>query len=194
MKDNEVLNTINCKGCKGLIVKPTDYDSTIKNWRSMQMDAINNIKTINLYLLLPFLSPDRFFYDLNTDAWHRNDLKRILLKGSTDQDFLNFLNDRGIVVVECCFCPLHRFFMLGIPFSEIPNVITKCFKRHNLHLLKINKTSPIITLFEESRSFDDKGMPEITDRIIKNFDLHLLERSNKKFRKLLDSITVIKKD
>lgn len=189
MKDNGVLSILNCKDCKGLLVKPVDYDSKINYWRSLQMFAINNIKTVRLYLLLPFLSPDRFFYDIDTDAWHRNDLKRILLKGSTDKEFIDYLNERCIVIVECCFCPLHRFFLHGIPFSIMSKVITVCFRRHNLHLLKINKVAPIITLFEDPGSFVEEGVAEINNRIIKNFELHKLERSNKRFRKMVDSIT-----
>jgi len=189
MIDKGVLSDLNCKNCKGLIVKPVGYDSKINNWRSLQLDEVNRIKTIRLYLLLPFLSPDRFFYDTNTDAWHRNDLKGIFLKGSTDKEFISYLNEKGIVIVECCFCPLHRFFLLGIPFSIMSKVITICFRRHNLYLLKINKSAPIITFFEEQGGFEDKGIPEINNRIIQNFELHHLERSNKRFRKLVDSIT-----
>lgn len=191
MKNYEVLSAINCRSCKGLLVKPEGYDTKINYWRSLQLDTINNIKDIRLFILLPFLSPDRFFYDLDTDAWHRNDLKRILLNGSTDIEFINYLNNRGIVIVECCFCPLHRFFLHDIPFSIMSKVITTCFRRHNLHLLKINKLAPIITLFEEPGCFVDEGVPEIKKRIIKNFELHRLERSNKRFRKLVDSNTNI---
>jgi hypothetical protein len=189
METNGVLKTLNCKKCKGLIVKPENYDSKIDYWRSLQLEVFSNIKTIRLYLLLPFLSPDRFFYDTETDSWHRNDLKRILLKGSTDKEFLNYLKDRGIVIVECCFCPLHRFLLHGIPFSQMSKVITLCFRRHNFNLLKIHKSAPIITLFEEPGCFVNEGVPEINNRIIKNYEMFKLERSNKKFIKLVDSIT-----
>jgi hypothetical protein len=114
--DKGVLSSINCKSCKGLIVKPDSYNVKIDYWRSLQMNAIKNIKTVRLYILMPFLSPDRFFYDTETDAWHRNDLKRILLKGSTDNEFLNYLNDKGIVVVECCFVHCTDFFYMILHF------------------------------------------------------------------------------
>jgi hypothetical protein len=188
MKENGALTDLNCKGCKGLIIKPDFYDQKIYFWRTLQMEAVSNIKNIRLYILLPFLSPDRFFYDTETDAWHRNDLKNILLKGSSDKEFISYLNDHGIVIVECCFCPLHRFFLHGIPFSIMSNVITTCFRKHNLHLVKINKVAPIITLFEEPGSFSDEGIAGINSRIIKNFELYKLGRSNKRFRKLVDSI------
>lgn len=191
MKEIDVLSTLNCRNCKGTIVKPDTYDLKINHWRSLQMDAVNNIQTIKLYLLLPFLSPDRFFYDLETDAWHRNDLKKILFKNSTDKEFISYLNAKGIVIVECCFCPLHRFFLIGIPFSIMSQVIKTCFKRHNLQIIKINKKAPIITLFEDADNFIDDGFPEINKRIIKNFELHHLERCNKRFKKLVETITGI---
>ena len=188
MEDKGELSALNCKSCKGLIIKPDYYDTRIQHWRTLQMEAIKNIKNIRLYLLLPFSSPDRFFYDTETDAWYRNDLKRILLKGSSDKDFIDYLNNRGIVIVECCFCPLHRFFLHGIPLSIMSKVITTCFKRHNLHLLKINKVAPVITLFDEPDSLTDIGIPGIKSRIINNFELYKLGRSNKRFIKLIDSI------
>ena len=189
MNKNGDLSPLNCKNCKGLTIKPIDYDLKINYWRSLQMDAINNIKTIRLYLLLPYLSPDRFFYDTETDAWHRNDLKRILMKGSTDIEFLEYLNNQGIVIVECCFCPLHRFFLHGIPLSVMSKTIALCFKRHNLQFLKINKKAPIITLFDEPDDYADVAIAGINSRIITNFKLYHLQRSNKRFLKLVKSIT-----
>jgi hypothetical protein len=183
------LKPLNCRNCKGMMVKPDGYDKKIKHWRLLQTDAFNNISTIRLYILLPFLSPDRFFYDTKTDAWNRNDLKQIILKGATDKEFLSYLNNRGIAIVECCFCPLHRFFLHGISLSIMSDVLTTCFKRHQLHLLRINKKTPVITLFEEPGSFVEKGIPEINCRIIQNFELYKLVRSNKRFLKLVDSIT-----
>jgi hypothetical protein len=189
MIDKRELKPLHCNNCKGQLIKPEGYDEKIGQWRSLQMDAINDIKVIRLYLLFPFSSPDRFFYDTKTDSWYRNDLKRVLLKDASDQEFINYLNTKGIAIVESCFCPLHRFFLHGISFSIMPKVITACFRKHNLHLLNINKKAPVITLFEEAGCFDEKGVPEINSRIIQNFEFYKLQRSNKRFLKLVDSIT-----
>jgi hypothetical protein len=185
------LNNINCKNCKALLIKPDEYNSKINYWRTLQLDFIRTIKSIKLYILLPYLSPDRFFYDTKTDAWHRNDLKRILLKDSTDDNFIKHLNNRGIVIVECCFCPLHRLFLNSDPFSDVSSIMTDCFIRHNLQLLEICKTAPIITLFEESFTISEEKLPDINTRIIKNYELYKLERSNKRFINLVESITSI---
>jgi hypothetical protein len=187
-EENTVLKPLNCSRCKGRLIKPGDYDEKIANWRLMQIAALKNIKSVKLYILLPFLSPDRFFYDLNTDAWHRNDLKKIFLKGSSDENFINYLNERGIVIIECCFCPLHRLFFHDITLSVMPEVITTCFKRHNLVFLKINKTAPVITLFDDNDTTIEDDFPGLKNRIIRNFDLNKLLNSNKRFLKLVDSI------
>ena len=185
MKD---LSIINCKRCKALPVKPDDFDKVIVNGRYLQMGAINNIKSIKLYLLISYVSTGRFFYDFQMETWHRNDLKHILLKDSTDEKFIRFLNDKGILVVECCFCPLHRFYKHKISYDHIPETVTLCFRRHNLHLLMINKDAPIITLFDRPRILDNE-VPEISSRIIRNFSFHKMERANKRFVKMVNKLT-----
>jgi len=185
MKD---LSNINCKCCIALPVKPDDFDKVIENGRYLQMDAINKIKSIKLYLLISYVSTGRFFYDIKMETWHRNDLKHILLKDSTDEEFIKYLNERGIVIIECCFCPLHRFYKHKISYDHIPEAVSLCFKRHNLHLLMINNAEAIITLFDRPRILDNE-VPEIGSRIIRNFSFHKMERANKRFVKLVNKIT-----
>ena len=181
---------IYCKDCIGLAVKPEGFDAKIQLGRTWQMNAIKSMTEIKLFILLHKVTGGRFFYDAEVGSMLREDLKRILLRDSTDTEFINYLNRRGIVVVECCYCPIQRFCLYQIPYERMPEAITMCFRRHNMQLLMLNKEAPIITIFNIPR-FIENGVPEIQHRIIKNFGFYKMERANKRFVKLVDSITGI---
>jgi hypothetical protein len=88
-----------------------------------------------------------------------------LVPSGSDEDLFNYMHEKGILLVDCALCPLHKL-------SDNTDKIlaaTLCLKYNTKPYLNLNKTAPIITIFPYQRGFATNTFPEIEKRIINKF-------------------------
>lgn len=94
---------------------------------------------------------NRFVYDLSTtypeDSGLRSTLRKEFGKvGSieSNEDLLEFMRERGIWIVDCAFCPLHKF---GNNYKVRRDAATKCLQKHTISYLQKYRNAELVTMF-----------------------------------------------
>jgi hypothetical protein len=179
MKD--YLINLSCDGCPALPLRTDLQLDKINNWRSIHLSLLKQIIKPKLILLCESFPQDRYIYDQQTSYTGRglryNLKKELYNKDISDEQFLANLSADKILIIDCAFCPLHQkengnYFLTN---TQKRQSATTCLKRHNLHLLHRFPEAPIITIFPRNRGFLKRELPEVASRIKAQFDFSKLE-------------------
>lgn len=159
---------------------------------------------IKLYILVESIPLKRFIYDRNSDYRKgryglRKNLCKELLGGCPDdvksckncQNFdvlMEYLRNKGILVVDCALCPLHIICQTENRVKAAIN----CLKNNNIYYLERFKDSPIIAIFpskviKKSLFEDLKNLQEIGGRILKVFQFSSLQGLENMIEQVLES-------
>jgi len=162
------INELKCEGCPALSLRDQEgRHLKIKKWEKLRDKAIEEIKKIKLYLLCESIPANRFFYDLDSD-YTKDGLRLMMmdeLELDTDTDVIKYFRKRGVVLADCAFCPLHDLDLK----PEKQKAASLCLRNHNLKILQINPTAPIITIFPANRGYLKTEFPEIESRKVAAF-------------------------
>ena len=136
----------------------------IIKWLLTLNKNISKIKDVRLILLGESMPNGRYFYDINTD-YSSNGFRYELctrLELKTDVELFSFLQKKGIIVLDCAFCPLHLIKDKKVQRHSA----THCFKRHAAKFIEKHPNVPIFTFFPAKRGLLKQELPtDISKRI-----------------------------
>ena len=159
---------LNCKDCPALSMFTEETANRIQYNYSIFQEQILKIEKIRLFILPTYIG-FHYFYDLNDqdENWLLNSIKNELLKDSTDSEFLMYLQQNGILIVNIAFCRLTKLCNSSPSKTQklVKRSMTVCFQRHVIDFLKRSPDVPIITLFEPSRISMKEKFNDIYKRI-----------------------------
>jgi len=162
---------------------------------------------IKLYILAESIPQNRFVYDRDSDYRKGDDRKRGLRKNLCEEllgrclehvkscrecrnfdELMEYLRSRGILIVDCALCPLHKISQTKIRVKAAVN----CLKNNNIRHLEISRDAPVIAILPDkvksSLIKNLKGsLPEIGIRIVKDFQFTHLEGLKSAIEQILES-------
>ena len=156
------INELKCDGCPAFYLRTKDQLRKIKQWEKLRENAIEAIGMIRLYILCESIPANRFFYDLDT-VYENKGLRFNIkeeLELKSDKDVLRYFDRKGIVLIDCALCPLHR----------LTSQLTKqtaasiCLKNNNYNFLLKNPEAPIVTIFPKNRGYSPIEFPLLEAR------------------------------
>ena len=134
---------------------------------------------IKLYILTESIPNGRFVYDPQSNYRNNNGLRKqlciVLINANYPPNInhcsqcpnfnmlLNYLRDKGILIVDCALCPLH---MLN-RFSGRRHAATICLNNNTGIYLNVTPNAPIITIFPRNCGFLKTKKPHVQNRVIK---------------------------
>lgn len=181
------LNSLECDNCPAKPWKDRQL-CKITKWESIRKRIADSLPTINLYLLGESIPYNRFVYDEDSD-YSANGLRYYLraeLIGSHSDDKLyEYLKQRGILLVDCALCPLHK---LKSNKKKRRDAATLCLKRNTLPYLEINISAPVITIFPSGCGFACGSMPQVERRIAARFQFTRLAGLKNTIERLLTAM------
>lgn len=156
-----------CAGCpaEGLL----DI-SAIKRTEELRQQAIDRIAGGPALILLAESRPaNRFIYDPDSDydsrPGLRTHLRRELIGVDDDEALFSFLDRRGIWIVDCALCPLHRLSTN----KQRRDAATECLLRYTQVHLNHYPHVPIATVFPARCGFHKRRVPDVENRVVRTF-------------------------
>ena len=163
----EDMDSLNCDGCPALHLRD-QYREWFERCERLRGEALVRLAEAKVYLLCESIPACRFVYDLDSD-YSSNGLRHALrlefVEGRSDDRLLEHLSKKGVLIVDCAFCPLHR---LGSK-SSMRHAATTCLNRHNLHWLEANLDAPIVTAFPSKRGYLKTQARHVDARVVERF-------------------------
>lgn len=162
---------LSCNDCPAINLKK---QILIDHCEYLKQEAIKKMGTIKIFLLGESLPENRYIYDLSTDYTNnglRYNLRMELTNGGPNEQLLNYLNKRGILITDCALCPLHKLDNN----KDRRTAATICLKRNTRYYLDSFPEAKIITFFPSSCGFKKKELPDLAKRIQKEFNFNKLE-------------------
>lgn len=159
------LNKLNCENCPAKHLRNKDR---IEHTEKLRSDFIGEINEVKIILLGESTPANRFVYNLDSDYSNngfRYNLRWELINGGRDDQLLNYLRKRGIIIVDCAFCPLHRLSSN----TDRRDAATKCLSRHSRIYLDSFSAAKIITFFPRNLGFKKTELADIHVRVYRSF-------------------------
>ena len=183
------LTSLNCTNCPAEYLRDNQL-SKIRRWEGQRFQEYRLLHEIKLYLLGESIPAGRFFYD-QASKYSKNGLRYLLKKelvgNGTEGELFTYLRERGILLVDCAICPLHK---LKCNNDKILSA-TFCLQRNTISNLYLNPIAPIITIFPKNRGFLKESLPNIQNRIIGQFQFSKLNDLKKTIENLLEEPPVV---
>ena len=151
---------------------------------------------IRLYILTESIPRTRFVYDEQSNyCIHsarqglRTRLCEELINAECPSDIcncsqcpnlnklLNYLRDKGILIVDCALCPLHSLSNR----TNRRHAATQCLNNNTMAYLNVTQNAPIITIFPRNCGFLRSQQPNVQSRVVRRFNFSYL-------RGLMDAI------
>ena len=160
------LDKLNCSGCPALVLRDEclEWIGHCEELRELELSRMKSVKCFILTESIPYRN---FIYDLNTRSRLRSNLIREF-NVESPQELLNYLREKGVLIVDLALCPLHRF---GKKKSLRRRAATLCFERHTYKYVELYPEAKIVLivpyrcgLLKRSRAY---GM--IKNRIVAEF-------------------------
>uniref|UniRef100_A0A7J2TLC4 Uncharacterized protein n=1 Tax=Archaeoglobus fulgidus TaxID=2234 RepID=A0A7J2TLC4_ARCFL len=144
---------------------------------------------IKLYILAESIPKNRFVYDRDSD--YRKGLRKNLCEELLNEcpkhvkscrecrnfdELMEYLRSKGILIVDCALCPLHRISQTKIRVKAAVN----CLKNNNIHYLEISADAPVIAILPKNVKSSlienlKESLPEIGIRIVGDFQFTRLQ-------------------
>ena len=138
---------------------------------------------VKLYILAESIPRTRFVYDRRSNYHERHARKGLrtwlckeLLGVSCPPDIghcsqcphldrlLELLRCKGILIVDCALCPLHR-----LDKKDRRRAATLCLQNNTKRYLDIAPNAPIITVFPAGCGFLRRQLPNVQRRVVREF-------------------------
>lgn len=178
-----VLN-LTCEGCLSLSLRDELQLQKINHWYSLRIQQLELVNQPRVIFLCESFPKDRYIYDLETKYHNKGlrfNLKTELYNSScTDEQFILNLRSDKILILDCAFCPL--YLLDSNTFKR--QAATHCLKQHTLPILNQFPNIPIITIFPRNRGFLKRQFPDLSGRIVANFDFGNLKGLKNTLNKL----------
>ena len=154
----------NCdSSCPSFYLLTEERKKQIKSWLLAFSENLSQIDKVRLILLGESIPDKRYFYDVNSD--YTNDgLRYDLRKGlgiNSDTELFTYLQKKGIVILDCALCPLHRIK----DCKKQRHSATHCFKLHAEIFIKNHPNIPIYSFFPSNRGLLKTYNPSLSRRI-----------------------------
>jgi len=203
MKEAKIDFNPNCQNCEAekYGLKDLKYGPKSMTWKEW-VDHCEKLREeeaqkiaerhgkIKLYILAESIPQNRFVYDRDSDyrkGGLRKNLCKELLGGCPKSvkscrecrnfdELMEHLRSRGILIVDCDLCPLHK-----IPRTKIRvKAAVNCLKNNNIRHLEISRDAPVIAILPDKVKSSliknlKESLPEIGIRIVKDFQFTHLE-------------------
>ncbi|MCD8264919.1 MAG: hypothetical protein LUD02_12830 [Tannerellaceae bacterium] len=140
-----------CDKCPCCNLLTQERKKQIKKWIELFSNNLSKIDKVKLFILGESMPANKYFYDENSD-YKSNGFRYKLRKGlllSTDKELFSLLNKKGIVVIDCAFCPLHTLNTN----KEKRHSATYCLENYNLQLIEHYHNIPIYSFFQKIEDF-----------------------------------------
>lgn len=172
---------LNCDCCPALPVRNVPR---IAKLEALRMKALRELRVgLRMVILCESAPASRFVYDpeSNYDASGlRANLREELVPGGNDQALFEFMNNRGIWIVDAALCPLH----LLNNRRQRRDAATKCLLTHTCVYLASLPSVPMLAIFPVYCGFLRRQAPSVAARIQKYFDFSRLNG----LRQLIDQL------
>ena len=172
-------------GRLGAFPQGTNWDNWVNYCENLRRDECNRILQrygqIKLYILTESIPYSRFIYDRQSNycanVGLRTRLCRELINANCPPNInhcsqcpnlnklLNYLRDKGILIVDCALCPLYRLNK----FSARRHAATICLNNNTIAYLNVTPNAPIITIFPLNCGFLKTKKPHVQSRVVKEF-------------------------
>jgi len=156
---------LNCEDCPAQTLKSLQH---IKKIESLRLEALKDIDNEpRVILLLESTPANRFIYDLDSvyvNSGLRYNLRKEFKVESENQLF-EFMNKYKIWIVDVALCPLHKLDKKALRRKAA----TICLSRHTKVYLETFEKARIIAIFPSSCGFLKNKIPNIQQRIQKQF-------------------------
>ena len=145
---------------------------------------------IRLYILTESIPRTRFVYDEQSNyCIHsameglRTRLCKELINAECPPDvcncsqcpnlntLLNYLRDKGILIVDCALCPLH---LLKNNYTNRRHAATQCLNNNTMAYLNVTQNAPIITIFPCNCGFLRRRKLHVQRRVVEEFNFSYL--------------------
>ena len=160
------IDSLNCGDCPALHLRIFER---IRAVEEMRLDAYCGLEASPRLILLCESPPkNRFVYDLSTEyssSGLRANLRKELVPKGDDESLFDFLNERGIWIVDAALCPLH---MLDDK-TQRRHAATICLQRHTHVYLENLQHVHIVSIFPSRCGILKNQLPSIVDRIKTSF-------------------------
>jgi len=123
-----------------------------------------------LIVLCESTPPDRFVYDRRSryaNSGLRANLRKELVDCESDEALFDFMNTRGIWIVDAALCPLHEGRRLSNKQRRL--AATTCLRMHTSAYLEQFPALPIVAIFPSNCGFLRKQLPDLNRRIVRWF-------------------------
>lgn len=151
-----------CKECPCYHLLTKERKKRIAVWNNFFYENLSKTKEVKLILLGESIPANRYFYDKQS---YYNDGFRYSLKASlnisSDEELFSYLQKKGVIVIDCAFCPLHYLSTKSIRRHSA----TYCLQRHNKKIILNYPNIPIFSFFPSKLGYLKR---EIQDIIITN--------------------------
>ena len=131
------LGKLDCSGCPALVLRDECLE-WIRHCEELRESELSRMESVKYFILAESIPYRNFIYDLNTRSRLRSNLMREL-DVSSPRELLDYLREKGVLIVDLALCPLHRF---GKKKSLRRRAATLCFERH---------THKYVELYPEAR-------------------------------------------
>lgn len=142
--------------CRSLLTE--ERKKIINLWNNYFYKNLYGIKEVKLILLGESMPASRYFYDKQSsyNEGFRYNLKKSLNIASDDELF-SFLQKKGVIVMDCAFCPLH---CLSTNKARRHSA-TYCLQHHNKNLILKYPNVPIFSFFPSKLGYLKSEIPDI---------------------------------
>ncbi len=168
------FDKLNCNGCPAKHLQDIKRAKEVENMREKALEALK-VSSPRLIILCESAPAERFVYDLKSkyeSSGLRANLRNELVPGKNDYALFEFMNTRGIWIVDCALCPLCE---LGKNKKPRRLAATICLKRHTISYLKEMRDAELVAIFPSKCGFLKRELPSIATRIKGHFNFSDLE-------------------
>ena len=133
-----------CNECPCSHLLTEERKKRILIWNNSFYKNLSKIKDVKLILLGESMPADRYFYDKQScynDGFRYN--LKVNLNISSDEELFSYLQKKGVIVIDCAFCPLH---CLSTKKARRHSA-TYCLQRHNKKIILDYPSAPIFSFF-----------------------------------------------
>jgi len=165
------LGKLDCSGCPALVLRDECLE-WIRHCEELRESELSRMESVKYFILAESIPYRNFIYDLNTRSRLRSNLMREFNVGSP-QELLNFLREKGVLIVDLALCPLHRLNKIyGKKAKSLRRrAATFCFEKHTYKYVELHPEAKIVLVVPSRCGLlkRSKAYNMIKDKIVAEF-------------------------
>lgn len=149
-----------CEDCPCYSLLTEKRKKQILRWNELFDDNLSKIKEVKFILLGESIPNNRYFYDKQSD-YKDSGLRYVFreeLNMSSDDELFLYLQEKGIVIVDCAFCALH---LLQKKSARRRHSATYCLLNYKKELLLKYTDTHIVSFFPSKCGLLKRQTPDI---------------------------------